>query len=86
MGKSKSIIKKQPYIRKEIYSIDEVYNAVKDGLFEEKKAFVDMDGDMIKANSQRYQTFSQKELSVAGVELKVDILQKRKIRMQEDII
>lgn len=45
-----------------------------------------MDGDMIKANSQRYQTFSQKELSVAGVELKVDILQKRKIRMQEDII
>lgn len=54
MGKSKSIIKKQPYIRKEIYSIDEVYNAVKDGLFEEKKAFVDMDGDMIKANSQRY--------------------------------
>lgn len=54
MGRSKSIVKKQPYIRKEIYSIDEVYNAVKDGLFEEKKTFVDMDGDMIKANSQRY--------------------------------
>ena len=75
MGRSKSIIKKQPYIRKEIYSIDEVYNAVlygviysidevynavKDGLFEEKKTFVDMDGDMIKANSQRYQTFFTK--------------------------
>lgn len=86
MGRSKSIVKKQPYTRKEIYSIDEVYDAVKDGLFEEKKTFVDMDGDMIKANSQRYQTFSQKELSVAGVESKVDILQKRKIRTQEDII
>lgn len=60
MGRSKSIVKKQPYIRKEIYSIDEVYNAVKDGLFEEKKTFVDMDGDMIKANSQRYQTFFTK--------------------------
>ena len=60
MGRSKSIVKKQPYIRKEIYSIDEVYDAVKDGLFEEKKTFVDMDGDMIKANSQRYQTFFTK--------------------------
>lgn len=60
MGRLKSIVKKQPYIRKEIYSIDEVYNAVKDGLFEEKKTFVDMDGDMIKANSQRYQTFFTK--------------------------
>lgn len=62
MGRSKSIVKKQPYIRKEIYSIDEVYNAVKDGLFEEKKAFVDMDGDMIKANSQRYQTLGFEEI------------------------
>jgi len=54
MGRSKSIVKKQPYIRKEIYSIDEVYNAVKDGLFEEKKTFVNfMSIVLIKTDYRR---------------------------------
>ena len=46
-------------IRKSIYSIDEVYDKVKDVLFEKDKrlAKVDFDGDLIKGNSQRYQTF-----------------------------
>lgn len=45
--------------RKEIYSIEEVEGKVKDVLFECNKKFakVNFDGDMIKGNSQRYQTF-----------------------------
>lgn len=45
------------YIRKKTYSIECVYEAIKDALFEKKKTMIDFDGDMIKANSQRYQTF-----------------------------
>ena len=60
MGKSKSVVNKNPYIRKGTYSIEEVYNAVKDVLFEDRKAFVELDGDKIKGNSQRYQTFFTK--------------------------
>ena len=50
-------------IRKSIYSIDEVYDKVKDVLFKKDKrlAKVDFDGDLIKGNSQRYQTFFAKE-------------------------
>ena len=46
-------------IRKEIYSIDVVREKVKDTLFEKdnRNAKVDFDGDLIKCNSQRYQTF-----------------------------
>lgn len=46
-------------LRKEIYSIEEVRDKVKDVLFEKYKrlAKVDFDGDLIKGNSQRYQTF-----------------------------
>ena len=37
MGRSKSVVKKKiVYIRKGTYTIEEVYNAVKDVLFEEK--------------------------------------------------
>lgn len=58
MGRSKGVVKKKiVYIRKGTYPIEEVYNAVKDVLFEEKKVFVNVDGDMVKGNSQRYQTF-----------------------------
>lgn len=41
------------------YSIEYVYSKVKDVLFEKDKrnAKVDFDGDLIKGNSQRYQTF-----------------------------
>ena len=48
--------------RKEIYSIEEVEEKVKDVLFEKKRNLskVDFDGDMIKGNSQRYQTFFTK--------------------------
>lgn len=46
-------------IRKQKYSIEEVKEAVKDVLFEtdDKKARIEFDGDYIKGNSQRYQTF-----------------------------
>ena len=45
--------------RKENLTIEEVYDAVKDVLFEpeEKKAMVVINGDKIKGNSQRFQTF-----------------------------
>lgn len=48
--------------RKEIYSIEEVEEKVKDVLFEKKRNLskVDFDGDIIKGNSQRYQTFFTK--------------------------
>lgn len=49
-------------IRKETYSIEEVKDKVKDVLFEKDKrlAKVNFDGDLIKGNSQRYQTFFTK--------------------------
>lgn len=48
--------------RKEIYSIEEVEGKVKDVLFNRNKKLskVNFDGDMIKGNSQRYQTFFTK--------------------------
>ena len=48
--------------RKETYSIEEVEEKVKDVLFEKKRNLskVNFDGDMIKGNSQRYQTFFTK--------------------------
>lgn len=56
--------KHEDLIRKEIYSIDEVREKVKDILFEKdnRNAKVDFDGDLIKGNSQRYQTFFTKRL------------------------
>lgn len=59
-------------IRKSTYSIDEVYHKVKDVLFEKDRrlAKVDFDGDLIKGNSQRYQTFFTKgcKCAVCGIE------------------
>lgn len=58
--------------RKENLTIEEVYNAVKDVLFEpeDKKAMVVINGDKIKGNSQRFQTFFTKGLMCAccGIE------------------
>ena len=58
--------------RKENLTIEEVYNAVKDVLFdpEDKKAMVVISGDKIKGNSQRFQTFFTKGLKCAccGIE------------------
>lgn len=72
----KSKLKQKPkhedLIRKEVYSIDEVRDKVKDVLFERDKrnAKVDFDGDLIKGNSQRYQTFFTKgcKCVVCGIE------------------
>lgn len=59
-------------IRKSIYSIEEVHDKIKDVLFEKDKrlAKVDFDGDLIKGNSQRYQTFFTKgcKCVVCGIE------------------
>lgn len=58
--------------RKENLTIEEVYDAVKDVLFEpeDKKAMVVINGDKIKGNSQRFQTFFTKGLKCAccGIE------------------
>lgn len=58
--------------RKENITIDEVYNAVKDVLFEpdKKKSLVNINGDMIKGNSQRFQTFFTKgtKCTCCGIE------------------
>lgn len=58
--------------RKENLTIEEVYNAVKDVLFEPeyKKAMAVINGDKIKGNSQRFQTFFTKGLKCAccGIE------------------
>lgn len=59
-------------IRKSTYSIEYVHSKVKDVLFEKDKrnAKVDFDGDLIKGNSQRYQTFFIKgcKCSDCGIE------------------
>lgn len=63
---------KEDLIRKETYSVEEVRDKVKDVLFEKDKrlAKVDFDGDLIKGNSQRYQTFFMKgcKCAVCGIE------------------
>lgn len=56
---------------KEVYPIDYVHEKIKDVLFEKDKrnAKVDFDGDLIKGNSQRYQTFFTKgcKCAVCGI-------------------
>ena len=46
--------------RKSIHSIEEVYEAVKDVLDNKEETKIEFDGDLIKGNSQRYQTFFKK--------------------------
>lgn len=60
MARKKHKYLSAPLERKDIYSISEVRDAVKDHLFDENKTRVELDGDEIKANSQRYQTFFTK--------------------------
>lgn len=59
-------------IRKSTYSIEEVHDKVKHVLFEKDKrlAKVDFDGDLIKGNSQKYQTFFTKgcKCAICGIE------------------
>lgn len=75
LGEVKTLLKDfnpTKLLRKEIYSIEEVRSKVKDVLFEKDKklAKVDFDGDLIKGNSQRYQTFFTKgcKCVVCGIE------------------
>ena len=60
------------FIRKEIIPISEVENAVKDVMFCKNKrdSYVNIRGDIIKGNSQRFQTFFTKGLkcSCCGIE------------------
>ena len=44
-------------VRKSTHNISDVYDAIKDVLFEEDRIKVMFDGDRIKGNSHRYQTF-----------------------------
>lgn len=63
---------KTDIIRKSIHSVDDVRETVKNVLFEKlkKDAKVELDGDIIKGNSQRYQTFFTKGMKCAccGIE------------------
>lgn len=75
LGEVKTLLKDfnpTKLLRKEIYSIEEARDKVKDVLFEKDKklAKVDFDGDLIKGNSQRYQTFFTKgcKCVVCGIE------------------
>lgn len=58
-------IKPRELERKSIHSIEQIRELTKDVLFEEDKrnAKVDLDGDFIKGNSQRYQTFFTKGIT-----------------------
>ena len=61
MGRQRKKYLSAPLERKGTYSIQEVYNAVKDHMFDKPgKVYVQLDGEEIKANSQRYQTFFTK--------------------------
>lgn len=72
---------KTDIIRKSIHSVDEVRETVKDVLFEKlkKDAKVELDGDIIKGNSQRYQLFFTKGTKCAccGIEGKYFAKEKR---------
>jgi len=48
------------YIRKSIHSIESVYEAVHDTMFNPKTTYILFDGDEIKSTSQRYQVFFTK--------------------------
>lgn len=52
------------FVRKEIIPISEVENAVKDVMFCKNKrdSYINIRGDIIKGNSQRFQTFFTKGL------------------------
>ena len=60
------------FVRKEIIPIEEVRDAVKDVMFCKNKrdSYVNIRGDIIKGNSQRFQTFFTKGLkcSCCGIE------------------
>lgn len=51
--------------RKEIYSIDFIRNTTNDVLFADDKneSLINLDGDIVRGNSQRYQTFFTKGCS-----------------------
>lgn len=72
---------KSGFIRKSVYSIEEIREFTKDVLFEKEKrnARVELDGDIIKGNSQRLQTFFTKgiECSCCGIEGKYFVKEKR---------
>lgn len=74
-------------IRKSTYSIDEVYHKVKDVLFEKDRriAKVDFDGDLIKGNSQRYQTFFYEGLQMCSLWYRRKVFRKRKIHRPVNI-
>lgn len=69
-------------IRKEIIPISEVYPIVKDVLFEpnKKKSLVDIRGDLIKGNSQRFQTFFTKGLKCVSCGIKGEYFAKEKTK------
>lgn len=72
---------KTDILRKSIHSIDEVRETIKDVLFEKlkKDAKVELDGDIIKGNSQRYQLFFTKgtKCVCCGIEGKYFAKEKR---------
>lgn len=72
---------KTDIIRKSTHSIEDVRETVKDVLFEKfkKDAKVELDGDIIKGNSQRYQLFFTKGIKCAccGIEGKYFAKEKR---------
>lgn len=72
---------KTDIIRKSIHSIEDVRETVKDVLFEKfkKDAKVELDGDIIKGNSQRYQLFFTKgtKCVCCGIEGKYFAKEKR---------
>lgn len=67
-------------IRKSVHDINDVYEAVKNVLFEEDKrdARVEFCGDIIKGNSQRYQTFFTKGLTCSCCGIKGKYFAKEK--------
>lgn len=72
---------KTDIMRKSIHSVDEVRETVKNVLFEKlkKDAKVELDGDIIKGNSQRYQLFFTKgtKCVCCGIEGKYFAKEKR---------
>lgn len=74
------------YERKSVHNIDEIRELTKNVLFEKmkKRARVNLDGDMIKGNSQRYQLFFTKGMKCICCGIEGKFFAKERIAGRKD--
>lgn len=78
-------ISQNPYVRKSTHSIDEIKELTSQVLFykDKRQAKVELDGDLIKGNSQRYQVFFTKGITCSCCGIKGKYFAKEKFSNQK---